>query len=397
MNTQAYINRNIVEWAIAKNSLTMDAVADHINVKPNTIEDWIRGNKLPTFKQIHSLAEALLIPYGYLFLSSPPKETLPIPDLRTVGSIGVTDYSTEFQEVLFSTIRKQEWLREYLVESGYDELGFVGRFTKNDKPEVIAKDIANTLAIDEAFRMEVKGFDRYFTKLVRRCEDKGVVILRRGYVRDYTKRKLDIDEFRGFVLCDKYAPFIFINSNDYKAAQTFTLIHELAHIWINEEGVSNASVKADKKYPNDVEILCNAVAAKFLVPDDDLLDLWDRNKNLDENLKKIRLKFQVSHLVVLRRAYDLEIINKQEYDDKYIEWLNYYKTKEENKKKKNRERSGGGGGINVFLSQNSRLFTSHLVSATYEGKLLYRDAVDLCDKKNPSSINRAAEELGIGK
>ena len=54
-----------------------------------------------------------------------------------------------------------------------------------------------------------------------------------------TKKSLNLSEFRGFAIYDDIAPLVFINSNDSKAAQIFTLIHELAHLWIGQSGISD--------------------------------------------------------------------------------------------------------------------------------------------------------------
>lgn len=58
------------------------------------------------------------------------------------------------------------------------------------------------------------------------AETLGVTIVINGAVGNNTHRILDPEEFRRFVLTDEYAPLVFINNADGKAAPMFTLAHE---------------------------------------------------------------------------------------------------------------------------------------------------------------------------
>lgn len=102
----------------------------------------------------------------------------------------------------------------------------------------------------------------------RKLEEKGILVMQSGIVSTNTHRPLNLNEFRGFMLCDNVAPLIFINSKDSQAGKIFTLIHEYIHILIEEEGVF---IEEDLQSKNAHERAINKVTAEFLMPKAHLL------------------------------------------------------------------------------------------------------------------------------
>ena len=384
--TTALITPEVLQWAREKAHLTTIELADKTKIKVEKIESWERGAGKPTLNQAHTLAKTLRIPFGYLFLSTPPEEKPLLPDLRTLRDEDRDSFSQDFLELLNSVLQKHQWYRDHLQEEGATPLTHIGSFGLNDRPEEVARDISIYLGVDDLFRREALHWDDFLRKIIRRSEEKGILVLRSGIVGNNTKRKLSVEDFRGFAICDELAPLIFINSRDSKAAQVFTFAHEIAHLWIGFSGISNPDTGYRiSRRPLQTEIFCNKVAAELLTPYKSFVIAWEKTEGPEENIHRLVRLFRVSSIVVLRRAYDLDLISKNDF-------FNYY----ERELKKQERKPGGGGGnfYNTLLTRNGRRFTHALVAASMEGRTLYRDAASLLGVK-VKHLETIAHNLGI--
>lgn len=379
MATQALINPTQLRWARERLGLTIEEAAKVANVKPHKLYSWESAEARPTFRQAQNLAHSFHAPFGYFFLAAPPEEVLPLPDLRTVAGIPVSQPSVDLMETIRIALQRQEWFLEHLRDQGREALPFVGRFPIVADANAIAEDIRVVLAV--VLEQGQRTWEAYFRELVEAAERVGILVMRSGVVGNNTHRKLDVSEFRGFAICDPLAPVVFINSADAPAARLFTLIHELAHIWIGASGISNVVPGNSRRE----EVLCNAVAGEFLVPREFFLHLWNENiAEMETRVPELARRFHVSGIVIMRRALDLKLIDQHTYTAYYLAKLEAYRNQE----------GGGGNFYRTAGAKNSLLFSQAVVTEALSGRLLLREAGRLLGVQ-PSKIREFAGQLGI--
>ncbi|MEP7013106.1 MAG: ImmA/IrrE family metallo-endopeptidase [Acidobacteriota bacterium] len=307
----AFINPEILTWAIKASGQSKTLVASKVKVDPEQIASWEAGIP-PPFAKAQDLAKALHLPFGYLFLPEVPAEDLPIPDFRTLGH-GYHPPSVEFLQLLNEVLVRQDWYRDHLRESSprLAKLKFIGSFTSKDKVTDVATSIRNTLGLTADLRSGVGSWSEYLSTITRHAETGGILVMRSSIVGNTTQYKISPKEVQGFAVTDPYAPVVFVNSADYKAAQIFTLIHELAHLWINQSAITNPDPL--KPSANPVEAFCNRVAATALVPQGEFLNGWEASERGATRISALARRFWVSTLVVLRRAHDLDLLSDIEF------------------------------------------------------------------------------------
>jgi|LQYC01.1.fsa_nt_gi Zn-dependent peptidase ImmA (M78 family) len=374
----------MLAWARQRARLDIDSLLK----KFPKLNEWEQSKTQPTIKQLEEYASKTHLPFGVFFLPEPPKEDLPIPDFRTMGSTPYSQASPDLLETIYLCQQRQEWYRDFAKIHGHEQLGFVGSKTLEDDVIRVAIDISSSLHFSFEHRQQALTWTDALRLFVEQVEKHGIMVMASGVVGSNNYRKLDPEEFRGFVMVDNLAPLVFINSNDTLSAKTFTLAHELAHIWLGESGVSNMLME---KIPDEkIERWCNQVAAELLVPLADLRNTYDANNDLHAEMERLARRYKVSTLVVLCRIFDLRAIAGETF------WEIW--NKELERLKKFDRRSGTGGdfyrtsGVRI-----SKRFARALVMSTLEGQTLFRDAFRMLGIKKNSTFYEIASNFGFGK
>lgn len=373
------IQRKLLLWALERCGKTQDAIKS----KFPKIADWLSGEVYPTLKQLDNFAAATYTPLGYFFLHEPPEDKLPIPDFRTVKGEPQRP-SPNLLDTIQAMQSRREWMREFMLEEGQPPLSYIKSATLKTNPVELAKKMRNILSLPDGWANRVSTWDEALRLLRKAIEDIGVMIVINGVVGNNTHRVLDVVEFRGFALVDEYAPLIFVNGRDSKSAQMFTIVHELSHLWLGYEGVSNF----DKLQPvqTKLEMFCNQVAAEFLVPSDEFKKAIAETqaKNDHELFQIVARRFKVSPLVIARRALDMKHISKDLFFDYYNNHVKEGERDREIRKAKKKTKADFWKTQGVRIGE---LFGSAVVQATLEGRLLYRDAYRLTGLKGDTFDN----------
>ncbi|MHB8514712.1 MAG: ImmA/IrrE family metallo-endopeptidase [Dehalococcoidia bacterium] len=179
-------------------------------------------------------------------------------------------------------------------------------------PKAAITDTADRIAVRErrhfGVTMEMqrrwRPNDEPFRKWRQRAQDLGLLVL---------VKKMPWGDCRGLSLWGKdLVPTIVVNSEDSFAARCFTLFHEYGHLMLRDPGVCVEIQRRDQA--GRTEGWCNAFAAAFVVPEDELrravtlrFGALHRDEWTIADIQKLAAEFRVSRHVVARRLKELNI------------------------------------------------------------------------------------------
>jgi transcriptional regulator with XRE-family HTH domain len=197
MGDKANITPNVLKWARESARMTEETSAAKVSVTVDKLKEWELGDSQPTIRQAQTLAKAYKRPFALFFLPDIPRDFQPLQDFRKKGSKELTTSSVF---IIREIQQKQAWISEVYAEDNEEKLAFFGRFTINNKPEVVAQDILKALNITPANYKTENPIKEW----IDAAETNGIFVSRTSFI--HSRLKLDADELQGFAIATPMLP-----------------------------------------------------------------------------------------------------------------------------------------------------------------------------------------------
>lgn len=382
------INPRILQWARLEAGLSLHEAASRAKVTPPrkkkdepalTAEErlaaWEEGKDTPSLNQLENIASAYRRPLLTFFLAQPPQEVAIIADFRTVANRPSSTDSPEFAALRRKITLLHQELRALAEDAGNPKLPFIGSLSENTPVQQFVSTLRAALGVGVGVEEQrrIRNEDALFGYLRDLAQNIGIYVLLEGNVGSHHSN-ISAEEFRGIALADDLAPLVVVNPNDAKAAMVFTLVHELAHLWLGSSGVSNFNALGNNGGDGNHEKLCNRVAAEFLVPEALLRAEWKTPKEpLSASVDVVAKYFKVSGAVIGRRLLDMNMINGQEYGS----LLAFYRARWVKHKEKQSQQEGAPSPTQMAKYRLGVKTIHTVIAAAREGRIGLQDAARL--------------------
>lgn len=388
---EALVTPSVMRWARERAGFTIEIAAKKIGRSIDEIISWETGESKPTIPQARKASEVYKRPLAVFYLPKPPKDFDTLRDFRSLPSDYSPKFSPELSLLVRTTQYRMEWMQEFLQSEGLSPLPFVGSISVNTLPIKASQKIIDTLQLSPNDQIKCRSRDEALRMWIEKAEMAGIYVFRKG--------QIDLKEVRGFVLCNEFSPFIYINSEDAQAAQLFTLAHELAHLWLNESGISNLELiePSRRNDSSQIEIYCNKVASE-LVLNRPLFEFWlnriDKSKSIYNQIEELSGHFKVSEEVIARRMLNDGLLSPDTYDNLRQYYQDRWVSIKKQERLKMKTKDGGPSYYRIKAFNNGYSFTQTIVSVYESGSISGREASSLLDVKI-NNIRKLAKSAGM--
>lgn len=323
ISTPALVNPVVLTWARQESGYEPEPVAKRLNVKPEQVIAWERGDKKPTVRQAQELAKFYHRPFGVFFLPQPPALPPLAAEYRHLPGVKPGVESPEFRLALRIMSRRRETALELNEELGLPVIEFNIAAHLAESPADVGARLRSMLGITPDEQLGWTSEWQAWRRWRETVEALGALV--------FQFPKVSLDQARGVSLFSFPLPAIGINSKESSpAARSFTLLHELTHLALamgKEERVALGETRDNSAWL-EVERFAEESASEALIPAE-MLSVFLRKMSVRPDnwdiplMKSLSNKFRVTPLAMATRLRAAGELSWDAYNRWKEEWNKY--------------------------------------------------------------------------
>ena len=377
------INHEIMKWARETAGLSREAAIEKLEIRPaygipalerlTALED---GQDVPSRPMLLKMARVYRRSLLTFYMSAPPRRADRGQDFRTLPIDHVVADDALLDALIRDVTARQDIVRSILQEDeDAQPHAFIGSGDMAAGVNKLKTEISRKIEFDLAEYRRQPSVEDAFALLRAKIEAVGIFVVLIGNLGSY-QTAFSVETFRGFALADPIAPFIVINDQDAKSAWAFTLIHELAHLWLGATGVSGTDTDLQ------IERFCNDLASEFLLSSSELAEIRiSDGADLAELIEQIAAfsgTRNLSNAMVAYRLLRAGKISQAKWASVSQRLREHWRRSQDLRKERGRDSDGGpnyyvvkrhrmGQALLQFVSRN---LNSGILTPTKAGKVL---------------------------
>ncbi|HEY5895639.1 MAG TPA: XRE family transcriptional regulator [Chthoniobacterales bacterium] len=357
------INPSVLAWARTESGYPVDRVADRLQVRPERVEAWERGERPPTLRQVQELARFFHRPLNVFFLPSPPHVPPLAAEYRRLPGVTPGQESAELRLAIRQMINRRETAVGLVEELGEPVAEFTLEAHLNEDAKLVGARLRAALGISDEIQRSWRDEWQAWREWRAAVEQLGVLV--------FQFPKVELADARGLSLLRFPLPVVAVNSKEQPESRNYTLLHEVVHLMLasgHEEAPALRERRSDEEWET-VERFAESAASHALVPEAALRgsvrhrpSAWDI-----ASVKQLARRFRITPLAMATRLRASGYMNWLEYNAWKQSWNEYVKNLP--------QRSGGfAHPVDVALGRNGRPYVQLVLEALAANRITSVDA-----------------------
>ena len=279
----ALINKDTLSYICNSKGVSSDFIISRTKCPSVKVNLWLNpaDPTLPTLNQAKSIASCLHIPFAGLYMNSEDIPLKKIPNIRNLRTMqGATLDDSALNIAVIDVLQERDFLLEANEQFEISTPPFLPTVPASANPVDWANSIRAQLGLTLENQFKCTSTRKFYLYLRELIERSGV------FVHCFTD--VSVECARGFAIYEKQLPIIGINDDDRPPAKSFTLVHELVHLYMRDSSYCNDMVSSANAAKE--EVFCNAVAGELLVPEK-ALTIHMKSRTRFQTFAKLRIIF----------------------------------------------------------------------------------------------------------